>query len=92
MKIPFHGGDNLKYLNFNCLQLFSFIVNISEMDKLRKEAREALVLNPGKMPVGFFPAVAAASKSDLGQLWQDIAAYDHSTHLNVCFCGFDEEK
>ncbi|KAF9253480.1 hypothetical protein DTO013E5_131 [Penicillium roqueforti] len=54
------------------------------MDKLRKEAREALVLNPGKMPVGFFPAVAAASKSDLGQLWQDIAAYDHSTHLNIC--------
>ena len=62
------------------------------MDKLRKEAREALVLNPDKMPVGFFPAVAAASKCDLSQLWQDIAAYDHSTHLNVCFCGFKEEK
>ncbi|CAP96804.1 hypothetical protein E8E15_008275 [Penicillium rubens] len=54
------------------------------MDKLRKEAREALVQNPGKMPVGFFPAVAAASKSDLAQLWQDVAAYDHSTHLNIC--------
>lgn len=54
------------------------------MDKLRKEAREALVQSPGKMPIGFFPAVAAASKSDLAQLWQDIAAYDHSTHLNIC--------
>ncbi|KAF4763498.1 hypothetical protein N7455_009645 [Penicillium solitum] len=54
------------------------------MDKLRKEAREALVQSPGKMPIGFFPAVAVASKSDLHQLWQDIAAYDHSTHLNIC--------
>ncbi|KAJ5812951.1 hypothetical protein N7447_009974 [Penicillium robsamsonii] len=54
------------------------------MDKLRKEAREALVQNPGKMPIGFFPAVAAASKNDLAQLWQDVASYDHSTHLNLC--------
>lgn len=53
------------------------------MDKLRNEAREALVQNPGKMPVGFFPAVAAASKSDLSQLWQDVSSHDHSTHLNV---------
>ncbi|KAJ5431328.1 hypothetical protein N7445_009060 [Penicillium cf. griseofulvum] len=52
------------------------------MDKLRKEAREALVQSPGKMPIGFFPAVAAASKSDLAQLWQDVSSYDHSTHLN----------
>ncbi|KAJ5940272.1 hypothetical protein N7516_000440 [Penicillium verrucosum] len=54
------------------------------MDKLRKEAREALMQNPGEMPIDFFPAVAAASKSDLHQLWQDVAAYDHSTHLNIC--------
>ncbi|KAJ5200576.1 hypothetical protein N7491_008620 [Penicillium cf. griseofulvum] len=54
------------------------------MDKLRKEAREALVQSPGKMPIGFFPAVAAASKSDLAQLWQDVSSYDHSTHLNIC--------
>lgn len=59
------------------------------MDKLRKEAREALVQSPSKMPIGFFPAVAAASKSDLHQLWQNIAAYDHSTHLNVCFYQFE---
>ncbi|KAJ5178424.1 uncharacterized protein N7500_001123 [Penicillium coprophilum] len=52
------------------------------MDKLRKEAREALVQNPGKMPIGFFPAVAAASKCDLAQLWENVATYDHSTHLN----------
>ncbi|KAG0158313.1 hypothetical protein PDIDSM_5826 [Penicillium digitatum] len=53
------------------------------MDKLRKEAREALEQNPGKMPITFFPAVAA-SKCDLSQLWQDVATYDHSTHLNIC--------
>ncbi|OQE45089.1 hypothetical protein PENCOP_c002G07926 [Penicillium coprophilum] len=54
------------------------------MDKLRKEAREALVQNPGKMPIGFFPAVAAASKCHLAQLWENVATYDHSTHLNIC--------
>lgn len=61
------------------------------MDKLRKEAREALVQNPGKMPISFFPAVAA-TKCDLAQLWQDVAAYDHSTHLNVCFHQFNQDK
>ncbi|KAJ5952765.1 uncharacterized protein N7479_011178 [Penicillium vulpinum] len=54
------------------------------MDKLRKEAREALVQSPSKMPIGFFPAVAAASKSDLAQLWKNVSSYDHSTHLNIC--------
>ncbi|KAJ5782500.1 hypothetical protein N7457_004274 [Penicillium paradoxum] len=54
------------------------------MDKLRKEVRETLVQKPGELPHRFFPANAAASKSDLSQLWQDISSHDHSTHLDIC--------
>jgi hypothetical protein len=53
------------------------------MDQLRKEAREALVQNPGKVPTGFLPGAMAASKYSMAQLWDNVSSHDHSTHLNV---------
>ncbi|KAJ5558431.1 hypothetical protein N7535_008642 [Penicillium sp. DV-2018c] len=55
------------------------------MDVLRKQAREALAQNPGKVPNELTHATsAAAEKCDFTQLWQDVCSHDHSTHLNVC--------
>jgi hypothetical protein len=74
------------YTNLNSLPQSILIISKDNMDKLRKEAREALIQTPGKVPTGFLPGAMAASKCDLGQLWEDISSHDHSTHLNVsCF-------
>lgn len=53
------------------------------MDQLRKGAREALVQNPGKVPKDAFSFASTARELELDQLWQDIVAQDHSTHLKV---------
>ncbi|KAJ6119751.1 hypothetical protein N7523_004031 [Penicillium sp. IBT 18751x] len=53
------------------------------MEKLRKQARDALLRDPGNRP-SYLPAASAAAENDLYHLWQDVSGYDSSTHLNIC--------
>lgn len=59
------------------------------MDELRKGVREILVKNPGRLPTPqdtgrFAPTVW---ECELDTVWQDVSSQDHSTHLNVSYCG-----
>ena len=56
------------------------------MEKLRKQARDALQRDPRNLPP-YLPAAGAAAKNDLYHLWQNVSAYDSSTHLNVSSCA-----
>lgn len=53
------------------------------MDKLRKEARDALQRDPKNLPTYLPAGFAAAAKNDLHQLWQNVSVHDNSTNLNV---------
>jgi hypothetical protein len=57
------------------------------MDKLRKEAREALQRDPNNLPT-YLPAAWAAAENNLHQLWQNISAHDSSTNLDVSLRAF----
>lgn len=58
------------------------IVKHPTMEKLRKQARDALQRDPRNLPP-YLPAAGAAAKNNLYHLWQNVSAYDSSTHLNV---------
>ncbi|KAJ5140076.1 hypothetical protein N7448_003484 [Penicillium atrosanguineum] len=53
------------------------------MEKLRKQARDALQRDPGNLPP-CLPAAVVAAQNDLYHLWQNVSAYDSSTNLIIC--------